>query len=626
MPLEIHEVPSGTEVFDWTIPREWNIRDAYVKDAEGRRVIDFAESNLHVVNYSAPVSARMTLEELRGRLTSIPERPDWIPYRTSYYKEDWGFCLSHDALLALEDGEYEVCIDSTLEDGSLSYGEVFLAGESADEVLISTHACHPSLCNDNLSGVAVATFLARTIAVAAEAALLPVPLHSRHDRRDHLAAREPGDASTGSSTASCLPASATAARSRTSARDAATPRSTVRSSTCSATRATTTTVVDFSPYGYDERQYCSPGFDLPVGTFMRTPPGRFPEYHTSADDLDLVDAASLADSLRKLTAVLSVLDGDGTYVNRNPMCEPQLGKRGLYSLVGGRKDESLSELALLWVLNLSDSTPHAARHRRALGPRVRGDPGRGGRAHRVRSPAGGRMRVVVTGSEGYIGSVLCPYLVERGHEVVGVDAGLYRSPLLYEDADTSVETRRRDIRRLEPADMDGADAVVHMAELSNDPVGQLAPEVTYDINHRGSLHVAETARAARVPRFVYTSSCSVYGASDQELVDEESPLSPQTAYAKCKELVERDVATMAGDTFSPTFLRNATACGASPRIRFDVVLNNLLRPCLDDEGHPDGERRLPVAPDRPRPRHLRGDCVHARRAARPRPQRGAERR
>lgn len=185
------------------------------------------------------------------------------------------------------------------------------------------------------------------------------------------------------------------------------------------------------------------------------------------------------------------------------------------------------------------------------------------------------MRVVVTGSEGYIGSVLCPYLVERGHEVVGIDAGLYRSPLLYEDADMSVETHRRDIRRLEPADMEGADAIVHMAELSNDPVGQLAPEVTHDINHRGSLHVAETAKAAQVSRFVYTSSCSVYGVSDQELVDEGSPLSPQTAYAECKELVERDVAGMADDTFSPTFLRNATACGASPRIRFDVVLNNL---------------------------------------------------
>ena len=185
------------------------------------------------------------------------------------------------------------------------------------------------------------------------------------------------------------------------------------------------------------------------------------------------------------------------------------------------------------------------------------------------------MRVVVTGSEGYIGSVLCPYLVERGHDVVGVDSGFYRSPLLYEEPSTAVETWQKDIRHLETRDLDGADAIVHMAELSNDPVGQLAPDVTYEINHRGSLHLAEAAKAAGVPRFVYTSSCSVYGASDQELVDEESPLSPQTAYAECKELVERDVALMAEDAFSPTFLRNATACGASPRIRFDVVLNNL---------------------------------------------------
>src|SRR5215470_10988002 len=163
IPLEIVEVPSGTPVFDWTVPREWNIRDAYIKDESGRRIVDFRECNLHVLNYSVPVQARIPLNELRSHLFTIPEHPGWIPYRTSYYKDAWGFCLAHNQMLALADQEYEVVIDSSLEDGSLSYGQCYLPGRSAEEVLISVHTCHPSLANDNLSGVAVAAFLAETM-------------------------------------------------------------------------------------------------------------------------------------------------------------------------------------------------------------------------------------------------------------------------------------------------------------------------------------------------------------------------------------------------------------------------------------------------------------------------------
>ena len=229
LPLTTHEVATGTQVFDWTVPKEWNIRDAYIKDAAGRRVVDFRQNNLHVVNYSVPVSARMTLSELRPRLHTLPEHPDWIPYRTTYYAESWGFCLSERQLESLTEDEYEVVIDSTLEDGALTYGECVLPGQIEDEFLISVHICHPSLCNDNLSGVAVATALARILA-------------STSHRYTYRFLFVPGtigpiawlfgnqDAADGSSMAWCLPASATGAASITSAVGASPPISIGRSS------------------------------------------------------------------------------------------------------------------------------------------------------------------------------------------------------------------------------------------------------------------------------------------------------------------------------------------------------------------------------------------------------------
>jgi aminopeptidase-like protein len=354
LPLEVREVPSGTRVFDWIVPREWNIRDAYVKDPRGVRVIDFRASNLHVVNYSTPIRARMSLHELSGHLTTIPEHPNWIPYRTSYYREDWGFCLSHDALLALEDADYDVCIDSTLEDGHLSYGEYYLPGERTDEVLISTHVCHPSLANDNLSGIAVATFLARALTARGTRLsyrFLFVPgtigaITWLSENRNVVSRIKHGLVLTGVGDAGTV----TYKRSRRGA--AAIDRAVEHVLRHSGDPYQ---VVDFSPYGYDERQYCSPGFDLPVGCFMRTPWGRYPEYHTSADDLDFVHAEALADSLEKVLAALTVVDEDDAYVSLNPHCEPQLGRRGLYRATGGREDENAQELALLWVLNLSDS-------------------------------------------------------------------------------------------------------------------------------------------------------------------------------------------------------------------------------------------------------------------------------
>lgn len=355
IPLRLHEVPSGTPVFDWVVPKEWNIKDAYIKNAQGERVVDFKQSNLHVVNYSTPMKASMSLAELKEHLFSLPDQPDLIPYRTSYYKENWGFCLSHRQLLELPDETYEVAIESSLRDGSLSYGEYFLPGESADEVLFSCHCCHPSLCNDNLSGVAVVTFLAKYLS----------SLPRRYSYRFLFI---PG--TIGAITWLCLnenrvskikhglvvacvgdPGKFTYKKSRQGQAEIDRAVAHVLKHA-----GQDYEILEFSPYGYDERQFCSPGFNLPVGSLTRTPHGRYPEYHTSADNLDLVQPVYLAESLFRYLAVINVLENNQKFVNLNPKCEPQLGKRGLYGTIGGQKEAKTIELALLWVLNLSDGS------------------------------------------------------------------------------------------------------------------------------------------------------------------------------------------------------------------------------------------------------------------------------
>ena len=353
IPLTIHEVPTGTQVFDWTIPKEWNVREAYIKTAAGQTVVDFRQSNLHVLNYSAPVRARLSLEELKAHLYSLPAYPDWVPYKTSYYKTAWGFCVTHRTLEALPPGQYDVLIDSSLEDGSLSYGEYYLEGSTRDEVLISSHCCHPSLCNDNLSGIAVATFLAIW--------LQEVP--RRYSYRFIFAPGTIGSIAWLAKNESLVPrikhglvvscvgdgGPFTYKKSRQGNaeidhvvehvfRHAGKPYQ----------------IRDFSPYGYDERQYCSPGFNLAVGALSRTPHGEFPEYHTSADDLRLVRPEHMAESLGQIRAICAVLENNHSYQNQNPKCEPQLGKRGLYRQMGGNTAQPPNESAMLWVLNLSD--------------------------------------------------------------------------------------------------------------------------------------------------------------------------------------------------------------------------------------------------------------------------------
>ncbi|MEV4551165.1 DUF4910 domain-containing protein [Nonomuraea wenchangensis] len=351
LPLTVREVPTGTEVLDWTVPKEWNVRDAYVKDASGRRVIDFRESNLHVVGYSVPVSGTYSLAELRPRLHTLPEQPGLVPYRTSYYSETWGFCLSQDALDRLrdEDGPFEVRIDSTLAPGSLTYGEYVVPGRLPEEVMISCHVCHPSLANDNLAGIAVAVALARRLReprhtyrfLFAPGTIGAVTWLARNRERLHLVA--------GGLTLACAgdPGALTYKRSRRG--DALIDRAVTH-----VLRGRPHEVLEFSPYGYDERQFCSPGFDLPFGSLTRTPYAGYPEYHTSGDNPDFVTPQAMEDTLDALTRVVEVLEHERTYLNLSPYGEPQLGRRGLYGSLGGRSDTKQAQMAMLWVLNLSD--------------------------------------------------------------------------------------------------------------------------------------------------------------------------------------------------------------------------------------------------------------------------------
>ena len=353
IPLTLHEVATGTPVLDWTVPREWNVRDAYVANAAGQRVIDFQRSSLHLLNYSTPVRRRIPLSELRPHLHTIPDQPDWVPYRTSYYKEEWGFCLSQRQLDAIPEGEYDVVIDTTLEPGHLTYGESVVAGRSNEEVLISCHSCHPSLANDNLSGMTVALELARWLAAAPRRLtyrflFIPGTIGSitwlaRNDAATRRIAH--------GLVLSCVGDRGGFTYKKSRRGDTLIDRAVQH---VLARAGTPYRVTEFVPYGYDERQYCSPGFDLPVGCFMRSPNGEFPEYHTSADNPDFVTAACLQESLDRLMSILDVLEGDQRYRNTNPKGEPQLGRRGLYNPTGGHSRLPGFEMALLWVLNYSD--------------------------------------------------------------------------------------------------------------------------------------------------------------------------------------------------------------------------------------------------------------------------------
>ncbi|WFP75888.1 DUF4910 domain-containing protein [Mesorhizobium sp. WSM4906] len=350
--LARHEVPTGTQLFDWTVPREWNIRSASVIGPDGQKVVDFADSNLHVVSYSIPFKGTLTLDELRPYIHTLPEQPQLIPYRTAYYTPAWGFCMAHDRLAEMPDGLYRVEIDAELKDGSLTYGEYLHRGETEREFLLSAHICHPSLANDNCSGLALLATLARSLKARktrysyrflfAPGTIGALAWLSRNEERvgliDHGLVM------------SCVGDAAAPAYKRSRRGDAFIDRAMAHVLGARAGAK----LIDFSPYGYDERQYCSPGFNLPVGMFQRSVHGTFPEYHTSADNLDFIAPQHLEDSFRILMDVIDIVEGDWTPLNLFPKGEPQLGRRGLYSALGGQKSSGISSMALLWVLNLAD--------------------------------------------------------------------------------------------------------------------------------------------------------------------------------------------------------------------------------------------------------------------------------
>lgn len=356
VPLRTVEVPSGTPALDWEVPQEWTLRAARLVGPDGQTVIDVDDHALHLVGYSVAVDDHLTLEALQPHLHSDPDHPDVIPYRTSYYTPRWGFCLADSVRQSLPDGTYHVHIDTRLAPGSMSYGEVVVEGRSDFEVVVTSHVCHPAMANDNASGNVVAAAVAQRLLAADRPPrhtwrFLWLPgtigeltwLARNRDRVDRIVG---GLVLAGVGDRGSL----TYKRSR-------------RARTLMDRAAIQvlgeshhhTEVVDFSPWGYAERQFCSPGFDLGVGRLSRTEHGTYPEYHTSADDASFVTGESLHDTVEAVLAIADRLERNRTFRNLKPHGEPRLGPRGLYPSMGGPAAKE-AQLALLWVLSASDGT------------------------------------------------------------------------------------------------------------------------------------------------------------------------------------------------------------------------------------------------------------------------------
>jgi aminopeptidase-like protein len=352
VPLEVTEIPSGTPAYDWTVPPEWTVRNAWIRDADGRTVVDGNESSLRLLGYSEPVRTQISGAELQAHLFSDPEHPDWIPYRTSYYDRAWGFCVTEHERAAIEaDAVYDVCLDSDLESGSLTIAEVVVPGLTDDEILVSTYTCHPSLANDNVSGLVATAALARSLPrgvlrrthrfLFAPSVIGALSWLARSEARlDRLRC---------GFVLSCVGDAGPLRWKRSRRGNTIVDRAAERVLHDEAGSA----IEPFVPWGGDERQFCSPGFDLAFGSLSRSPHGAYPEYHTSADNLDVISGAQLAGSVRAAGRILDVLD-DPVLVGTSTRGEPQLGRRGLYGSIGTGLPADDERRALLWLLNLAD--------------------------------------------------------------------------------------------------------------------------------------------------------------------------------------------------------------------------------------------------------------------------------
>jgi aminopeptidase-like protein len=354
VPLERIEVPFGTQVLDWTVPKEWRFNEAYVVAPDGRRILDAKDNTLRLVNYSAPFRGKLTREALDEHLHSRPDLPDAIPYVTSYYEERWGFCLSQRERDSLLPGEYHVVVDTAFHDGSLTISEAVLSGTESDEVLISTNTCHPSMANNELSGPLAAAYLYRRIAAWPQrrltyrfafgpetiGAITYLSMRGEHWPKSLVAGF----------VVTCVGLDQAFVYKRSRRGDSLADRAAIHALEHMAVEYTAR---DFKPVGSDERQYCSPGYDLPVGSLMRGPHGDYPEYHTSLDNKSLISFDALRGSVDAYEAICRTLDRNLVFRNRYPFGEPQLGRRGLYPTLGTADQRSKVE-TLLWVLNLSD--------------------------------------------------------------------------------------------------------------------------------------------------------------------------------------------------------------------------------------------------------------------------------
>jgi len=353
IPINIKEVPSGTKVFDWKIPDEWNISDAYVENSDGKKVIDFKDNNLHVVGYSEPFNGKINLEELKNHLYSLPDQPNLIPYVTSYYKRRWGFCVPENQRKHLNKGVYYVKIDSTLELGSLTYADLVIKGRSQKEILFSTYVCHPSLANNELSGPVVATFLAKYLLekknnyytyrfVFAPETIGTITYLSKHIeelKRNVIAGY----------VLTCIGDGGPFSYLQSRSGDTLIDRVTMHVLKHSEKEYK---LYDYLDRGSDERQYCAPGVDLPVGSLMRTKYGEYSEYHTSGDNMDLISSDELNKSLEKLKLCIDIIEKNRIY-RSTVLGEPQLGKRGLYPTIS-TKTSALNVKTMMDILAFCD--------------------------------------------------------------------------------------------------------------------------------------------------------------------------------------------------------------------------------------------------------------------------------